>query len=436
MNIATIPPMRIFIDIPLVILAILSSPLWLINMMRRGKLKTDWGGRLGKVPEYTFAAGKKRLLIHAVSVGEVNATRELVGELKGSYGEALEVIIATTTDTGFARATSLYGGEHLVVRYPFDFNFATSRFLRALKPDLVVLMELEVWPNFVAQCEKRKIPVAVVNGRLSERSYKRYLKIRFAIWKSFARLKFVAAQDADYAERFIGMGASAERVSVCGTMKWDTAVISDTVEGAEAFGELFGIDRGRALIVCGSTGPGEEQLMLDALGDLRTERGRVQLLFAPRKPERFDEAAVTLGGPVRFTEVMAGGVGKAGADVFLLDTIGDLRKAYALADLVVVGRSFSPQYGSDMIEPVALGRAVVIGPNVSDFQQSMDALLAGGGICQVKDAVELRGAVERLLESEAGRELAERGRAVIRGQQGATQRHVGLIVSSLGIGDG
>lgn len=424
--------MSILTDILYFLIAVLTSPLWGYRMMRTGKWRTDWAGRFGKLntAQLTRLAEPhtKSVLIHAVSVGEVNATRQLINQLQQQHGKQLQIIISVTTDTGTKRANELFGGTCIIVRYPLDFSFAVARFLRAVNPDLVVLIELEVWPGFVKQCTKRNIPVIVINGRLSARSYTRYLNIRFLIKNAFNRLTHVCVQDKAYAARFEGLGAVKNHIEVTGTMKWDTAVIEDQVDSAITLAAEMGIDLNRGLIVCGSTGPGEEELMFNALNGLEDGRGPVQLLFAPRKPERFEHAFEVLKEPTRRTLNPAGSEPNPNpANVFLLDTIGELRKAYSLADVAIVGRSFCPLYGSDMIEPISLGCPTIIGPNTGDFQDSMDKLLAGEGIIQLNDDSDLRQTVEHLLNSDTATELAERGRTVIRQQQGATAKHIQIM---------
>ncbi len=410
--------MRWLFDLLYLLAATLTAPIWLTRMIKTGKIRTDWPGRFGRVEPALPAkrAGRQRLLIHAVSVGEVNAIRRLVDLL----ADELEIVIAVTTDTGTARARALWSGRFPIVRYPFDFSLAVDRFLRATKPDLVALAELEVWPNFTARCAARRIPVCVINGRLTERSFRGYRKIRPLIRPSFARLAFAAAQNHAYAQRFAAMGVARDRVHIVGTMKWDTAQIADHVEGADQLAKELGIDRARSLVVAGSTAPGEHELLHAA-----TPEG-VQLLCAPRKPEWFDEAERALPGCMRRTRVKEDG-GKGGADRFLLDTIGELRMAYALADVVVIGRSFGNLHGSDMMEPASLGKAVIVGPRVSDFQDTVDALLAGEGLVQTT-ADDLPRTLRALLNDPERRcRLAHNAQRVIEANQGATQKHAEMI---------
>ncbi|MEM6856158.1 MAG: glycosyltransferase N-terminal domain-containing protein, partial [Planctomycetota bacterium] len=268
--------------------AVATSPIWGVSLLRTGKWRTDWAGRFGKAacglapdsdPDPT--PSRKRLLLYGVSVGEINLIRNLVAELENVPG--LELVIAASTNTGFARATALYAERHAVVRFPYDFSFAVKRFLDRVQPDAVALVELEVWPNFMDVCASRGVPVAVINGRLTARSFRGYRKIRALIKPAFAKLNVAAVQTADYAERFTALGTPAERVEVFDTMKWDTAVVGDTVDGAEQLAAELGIDRDRPLIVAGSTAPGEHQLLIETCPQ------DAQLLIAPRKPEWFED---------------------------------------------------------------------------------------------------------------------------------------------------
>ncbi|MHC4218408.1 MAG: 3-deoxy-D-manno-octulosonic acid transferase [Planctomycetota bacterium] len=402
-------------DLVYLIFAVISSPVWLVRMIRTGKIRTDWAGRFGRT-EPLPPPQRPRILVNAVSVGEVNAARELIDRLAAPPLEA-EIVVAPTTNTGWARADSLFGGTHRVVRYPLDFSFAVNRFLRAIQPSVTVLVELEVWPNFVRSAARRGTPVCVVNGRLTERSAKGYRRLDALVRPTFGRLTLVAAQNEAYAGRFRELGTPSDHVLVTGTMKWDTAEIADRVEGADALAEAMGIDRNRPLVVGGSTAPGEHELLVEAVGD------GVQLLCAPRKPEWFDQAAAAMPGCARRSRQDHG----SRADRFLLDTIGELRAAYALADVVVIGRSFGNLHGSDMMEAVALGAATIVGPAVADFQDTVDALVAGDGLVQT-DRENLASAIRQLLDDpDRRRELAGNAGQVIRAQQGATDRNADLI---------
>lgn len=422
-------------DIAYALAAGVTAPLWGGYLLRTGKHRTDWPGRFGRCDVPAKSAGKRRVLLHAVSVGEVNATRTLVDALAEAEVD-LDIVVAATTNTGHARAVQVYG-EHprvaAVIRYPFDFSRAVRRLLDAVEPDLAALVELEVWPNFVEACTRRGVPVAVVNGRLSEKSFRGYRRFRPLVAPAFSKLAAVGAQTMAYADRFAALGVPPGRVHVLDTMKWDTANVQEAsgVAGADALADDLGLDRARPLIVAGSTGPGEERLLLAA----RPERA--QLLLVPRKPERFEEVA-SLAPMRRRSKPEAH---RDPRDVFLLDTMGELRKAYALADVVVVGRSLTGLGGSDPIEPIALGKPAIIGPDVHHFADVVRAFEQEGGIRKLPPSEamssNLAAALAELLDDAAARrDLARRGRAVIATHRGATRRHVEMLRSVLDRGRG
>ena len=390
-----------------------ASPVVGWRMARTGKHRTDWPARFGRGAALNRPGAAGRTLVHAVSVGEVNASRGLVERLAAQG----DVVLSVTTDTGFARAQQLFGQRLPVVRYPFDAGFAVDRFLDRVQPTLVALVELELWPNFMQACARRGIPVGVVNGRLSERSFSRYRLARPILSGMFRRLAFACVQTDAYADRFRAMGVPHDRVQVTGTMKWDTAQVADDVPGADELAEALGIDRTRPLVVAGSTAPGEAAMLHAAMP------AGTQLVCAPRKPEWFDASAAEMPGCVRRSRHER----RPGADRFLLDTIGELRKAYALATVVVVGRSFGDLHGSDMMEPVALGKATLIGPRYGDFADTAEKLQAAGGL-RVTSRGELMRDLAHLLHDGAARaEMAAAGRAVIAREQGATERHEALL---------
>ncbi len=401
------------------------------------KSRGDWPARFGKTePLAPVAPGQLgRVLLHAVSVGEVNALRALVPRL----AEEVEVVVSVTTDTGIARARALFEGEAklaTVVRYPLDFSWSVRRFLDAVRPDAVGLVELELWPGFLSACRSRSIPVAVINGRLSERSFRGYHRFRRVVSPMFRELAFAAVQDGAYAERFEAMGVKPTDCLLTGSMKWDAADPDAVHEPAfvrtgEALAAELGIDRTRPLIVAGSTAEGEEQLLHETVAALASS-GRVlpgvQLACAPRQATRFDDAARDMPGCVRRS---AGAPGAPGSTRFLLDTIGELRALYAIADVVVLGRSFAPLYGSDPIEPAALGKPVVIGPNVKDFEHAVGALEEAGALRRVTPDSLGEALASILSDAPAARAMGERGIACVRAHQGASERHAELLLSLL-----
>jgi len=401
--------------------ALVSSPVLAFGLLRTGKWRTDWRGRFGRAPRLPPDT-RPTLLLHGVSVGEINATRALVTRLDQSDGLPVRVVISATTNTGFDRAKELYGSNHSVVRFPFDFSWMVGRFLDRLHPSVVALMELEVWPNLAQECGRRGIPLVVINGRLSDSSFGTYRWARRWVRPMFRELAAVAAQTEEYARRFRELGTPPEKVTVTDTMKWDTVKLVDEVEGAAELANALGIDPARPLVVAGSTGPGEEELLIRTKGD------GVQLLLVPRKPERFEEVARLAPEMVRRSERPDGSSppgGEAPRDLFLLDTMGELTKAYALADVAVVGRSFVPLGGSDPIEPIALGKPTLIGPRHDNFREVVAALEETGGLTITDDPMP---AAQKLLEDPVGaKAMAEAGRSVVRRRQGATDRHAALL---------
>lgn len=409
--------------------AVLTAPWW------ARKTRSGWGERFGHIDALPAKRdGVRRVLLHAVSVGEVGTLRGLVPLLRE---RGCEVVVSASTDTGLKRAHELFDGHEgiFVVRFALDFSPAVARFLDAVRPDVVALVELEVWPNFVAMCGKRGIPVGVINGRLSERSFRGYRRFRGFFAKSFGSLAFVGAQDPDYAARFQAMGVQENRLSVSGSMKWDaTGILSrgEELPGAAALAAELGIDGSRPLIVAGSTAPMPgTNTTEDALLHAATPRG-VQLLCAPRRPEHRNAAFATMGGAARCVRRSARTPGPPGTDRFLLDTIGELRLAYALADVVVVGRTFDPAPGgSDPIESISLGKATVIGPHAANFQYVVGVFRDADAIV-ICDAASLAGTLRDLLADRPRREsLATKGATCIRSQQGATARHADMILHAL-----
>ncbi|TVQ31194.1 MAG: 3-deoxy-D-manno-octulosonic acid transferase [Phycisphaeraceae bacterium] len=404
--------MRFLLDIFYVLLAALAAPWW----MR--KARGGWAERFGAI-EPLPPATRPRVMLHTVSVGETNLAAPLVEMLRPHA----EVLITVTTDTGMERATALYGSMGagvFVRRYPLDFSWAVRRFLDSARPDVVGLAELEMWPNFLRFCGRRGLPVAVLNGRISDHSFGRYRMARPLVGGLFRRLAFVAAQDEVYAERFRAMGVAPERCHVTGSMKWDAVEVAEAADfpGAAELAEAMGIDRMKPLIVAGSTEPVEHALLHSA-----SPRG-AQLLCAPRKPEWFDDAARDLPGCVRRSK---GERATPGADRFLLDTIGELNAAYALADIVVVGRSFGELHGSDPMAPAAMGKPVVIGPRVANFRSVVETMLRAGAIVQTTGE-SLASELKSLIENEQRRrELSERAKACALENQGATKRHADLL---------
>jgi 3-deoxy-D-manno-octulosonic-acid transferase len=396
-------------------------------------------------------------MIHAVSLGEMNATRALVQQLSAARSD-LRFLVTVTTDTGYARGRELYGSDPSVTlaRFPLDLSSAIRRLLDRQRPAVVVLMELEVWPNLVLHCRRRGIPVAVINGRLTTSSYRNYRLARPLLRSTFGRLSAVCAQDEQYAERFRSLGVADAVLSVTGTMKFDTAQVADRIAGDADLAVEVGLasssqsepnHASAPLWVVGSSGPGEEAIVLKAYRQLLATCPGLRLAIIPRHPERFDAVADLIRqagfGLVRRSSTR--GVKPEPAlpaepnmtrPVILGDTMGELRKFYALADVVLVGRSLVDlgprQRGSDMIEPAALGKPVIVGTWTHNFADAVRALEQADGVRVVQDAAALASAVRAILaDPVAAAEMGRRARAVVVRQQGATARHVAVILRLL-----
>lgn len=430
--------MRWLANVVYLIAGLLYLPVGLYQVIVVGKNRRGWRHRFGSVPR--FPGGCQRIWIHAVSLGETNATTHLVDELKRRLPD-VDIVFSTTTDTGFARAVDLYGASR-VFRFPLDFSFVIGRVLRRVKPSLIVLVEQEAWPNLVRMSTARGIPVTIINGRLTVRSARRLRRLGRVVRAMFADLAWVGAQEAPIADRFQRLGVAPDRIEVTSSLKWDSATVTDAVDGTDELAYTLGLDRSKPVWVCGSTGPGEEAMILQAYQRMveapTPAAPPVQLVIVPRKPERFDEVArlITREG---FRCIRRGEHNEhrpaervSGPTVFLGDTMGELRKFYALADVVFVGRSLVPMGGSDPMEVAALGKPVLVGPHMENFAGPTDALIAGGGVEVVPDAARLTECVLRLAadRSEAQRRGAG-GRTTVIANQGATKRTVDRLAGLL-----
>lgn len=417
-----------------------TAPGWLLSGKARRKVFSAFRNRMGRVD--ARSGDEPLVLIHAVSVGEINATRKLVEQLSRQRPE-LHFVVTSTTETGYSRGQELYRNNSRVrvIRFPLDFSTAIKRLLDAVRPTLAVLMELEVWPNFMVHCQRRGIPVVLVNGRVTEGSYRNYVRGGMVTKPMFRKLAWVCAQEEIYARRFVNLGVPKDRVEVTGTMKFDTAQIADAIAGSDELADSLGLKTGERLWVCGSTGPGEEAIVLEAHRSLLKKYPALRLAIVPRKPDRFDEVARMISEAgfelVRRSEVMAGKIGAvSGRAVILGDTMGELRKFYALAEVVLVGRTLvdlgKKQHGSDMIEPCALGKPVVVGPYTTNFTEVMNAFRAAQAIDEVTDVAGLEATLARWLSDPAQtRAMGQRAQEVVRRQQGATDRHVEVMTRYL-----
>jgi 3-deoxy-D-manno-octulosonic-acid transferase len=427
--------MQVFINCIYCVAIILYSPKILYRMFAHKRYRGGWSQRLGHITRRR--PDSPCIWIHAVSVGEVNALRTLVAQFKQRLPKH-EIVLSSTTDTGKARADALFGAEHSVFYFPFDLSWVMKRAMNRLKPELILLMELEVWPNLTSLADRRHIPVAVINGRLSDKSYPRYQKIRFLIKRMFAKVSLVLAQTDQYAERFVNLGCDPAKVIVTSSLKYDTAQTSGLVPGADRLAEQLKLS-GEPVWVAGGTGPGEEKILLNVFTRLRRhpELAHLRLAVVPRKPERFEEVAGLIEQAgfacTRYSSLKADNrIAPDKTPVILGDTMGDLKKFYAVATVVFVGRSLVSMGGSDMMEPAGLGKCTLFGPHTFNFRQTVEVLLAGKGALEAADANELyRLTVQCLTDSAAANAIARSGQEIIRQNQGATEKTVEAVVGLL-----
>lgn len=423
--------MYILMNIIYCIAIVLYSPKILYRMWFHKRYRGGWDQRMGRMQR--LHPEKRCIWIHAVSVGEVNAISTLVSRIKQELPD-YELVISSTTDTGLARAQSLYAAGYSVFYFPFDLSWVMRRAFSRLQPDLILLMELEVWPNLARIAAERSIPVVVVNGRLSDKSFPRYQRIRFLVKGMFRRVSLVLAQTRQYADRFISLGCDPGRVIVTSSLKYDTAQTQGPVSGADRLAVQINLGA-EPLWIAGGTGPGEEKIALDAFLRLRKQPGleNLRLAIVPRKPERFDEVASLIEqtgfGYVRFSKLKTDdSVVQDKPVVILGDTMGDLKKFYAVATVVFVGRSLVPMGGSDMMEPAGLGKCTLFGPHTFNFRQTVEVLLEGKGAIEVKDEEDLyRSVLQCLTDSAFASRIAESGQKIIRQNQGATTRTIEAI---------
>jgi len=418
-------------------LALAGFPYLLWRRYARGKDREGWDQKLGRVPERP--PHPRRVWIHAVSVGEARAAQVLDAALRREVPGA-EVVFSTTTPTGQSVARDLYGAER-VFYYPFDFSRSVRRALDRVKPRLIVLMELEVWPNLTAEAVARGIPVVVVNARLTERSARNYRRAWALLGPSFRRVRRWLAQSDEYAQRLESLGVAAERIEAAGNIKYD-AVETKALTDAEraAAREAQGFPPDARVLIGGSTHPGEEAALLAAYRLLRERFPGLRLILTPRHPHRLDEVQREIaaqGFPcVRRSDLKARGAEAYAAlapedrarAVVLVDTMGELRGLYRAAEVAFIGGSLIPHGGQNVMEPAGMGLPTVYGPHMHNFAEAVEILKGCNGSVQVPDAAALPGAFGKLFaDPAASHALGERARAAFLARQGATKRCVGYL---------
>jgi 3-deoxy-D-manno-octulosonic-acid transferase len=404
---------------------LLSLPYWLYQILRHGKYRSGLVERLGRVPERLLAtsAGSRPdrvIWVHAVSLGEVLAVSRLVEQMRRTFPQH-RVLVSTTTDTGQELARKRFG-EASVFYFPMDFAFAIRPYLRVLRPELVVLAETEFWPNFLRLAHASGARIAVVNGRISDRSLPNYRRFRWALRRMLVHVDLFLAQTAEDSARVQSIGAEAQRVRVTGNLKFDLGLPS-TLPIVESLRQSLAAEGAGPVLVCGSTLEGEEPLLLKAFENLRVGHAGAVMILAPRHPERFDQVAILLRqlGIRSVRRSQWQGEALAGR-VLLVDSIGELAALYALADVAFVGGSLVPRGGHNIIEPAQHGVAIVTGNHTENFRDMV-------ALFQSRDAVRIVGMAELpltlmqlLADDDERRALGRRAEQTMRSQMGATGR--------------
>ncbi len=418
--------------------------LW--RLIVQGKSREGLAERLGVLPDAVTQLQRRDgpiVWIHAVSVGEVAAAEPILRELRLAEPTA-QIVMSTTTPTGRKMAEKLNLDLEGLIYFPFDFPGITERMLRALSPALIVLMEAELWPNLLATARAMSVATAVVNGRISDAAYPKNRRLRPLFAWTLGNVDLICAQSEKDAERFAALGAPPQQITVSGNTKFDENFPHVPPEEQAKWRQDFGFPQHAPVLVAGSTHPGEDEQILDAFGELHSDHPELELIIAPRHPERGDDVEKLVGehgyATYRRSRVLEEiEEGKeinvtrgAQVRVVILDTIGELGRVFSVATAVFMGGSLVPHGGHNFLQPLAQDKPVVFGPHMHNFQDITDLALHEGAAVQVTNSAELVAAVDRLVASETERELYQtKGRALLQKYSGASARMVTELVRLL-----
>jgi 3-deoxy-D-manno-octulosonic-acid transferase len=447
--------MAYVLDLVYLALAAVALPWLVLQRLRDGKVRKGWAAKLwGAVPP---RAGQRPCLwLHAVSVGEVNLLEPLIQRWEDQHPQ-WDVVISTTTQAGYALACRKYA-PRMVCYAPLDFSWAVRRALRRLRPTLLVLAELELWPNLIAAAHQRGVAVAIVNGRLSQRSFAGYQRIGRLARRMLRQLDLLAVQNQEYADRFLALGADPRQLRITGSIKFDGARTDRTAPQVLHLARCAGLGPDDIVWLAGSTQHPEEAIVLEVYRRLVAQFPRLRLILVPRHPERFEEVARLLtqqGVPwqrrsalsdldaprspadVAPSRAASDHVGEAEATqnvaprpVLLVDVVGELGWWWGTAQIGFVGGSLTQRGGQNMIEPAAYGVAIAFGPNTWNFRDVVELLLRHKAAVVVHDAATLEAFVRRCLtDPDYAAALGGRASELVRAQQGAADRTVALLQS-------
>lgn len=416
---------------PLVLL--ISSPYYLLHMRRRRGYGENFAHRFGSgEPLPPLTAGRRRIWLQAVSVGELLAIGPVLDRLTDEPG--VELYLTTTTSTGYRLAQERYASKVVALEYfPLDWSVFSARAWRRVNPDLVILTEGERWPEHLAQARARKVPVMCINARISDRSYRRMLGVRPFLGPLFAGIaRLLPASEFD-ARRFLELGFAPERIAITGNLKLDVEITLLSPAERSDLRKSLGLGATDPVLLGSSTWPGEEQALLDAWRRLRDEGHPCRLLLVPRHAERRDEVAALLEQAGVRHHFRSRGHAPGDVDVAVGDTTGELRAFTQLAEVVFVGKSLPPHHeGQTPVEAAALGKAIVFGPRLTNFRAIAGELLAAGAARSVESAIELDEVLGELMRAPATRgAMGEAAQTWQRRNQGALARTISLIRSEI-----
>ncbi|HZV07876.1 MAG TPA: 3-deoxy-D-manno-octulosonic acid transferase [Gemmataceae bacterium] len=406
----------------LIVLSLL-SPWLLYRALRTGRYRRGLHTKLFGLHQ---ALPGGAVWFHGVSVGEIHLLRQVIAAFRRRY-PGVPCVLSTTTDTGFDEARRCFP-DLFVFYYPFDFSWAVRRTLRAIAPRLIVLAEAELWPNFLMAARQQGVPVALINGRMSPRSLKRYQWVKPLSRWLFGQLDLLLMQTEHYARAVRILGVHPDRVAVTGNIKFDGVLTDRRNPRTDFLREQLKVKEGELIWIAGSTQAPEEEIVLRIWQKLRCDHPNLRLFLVPRHKERFEEVAHLLAqADVEFARRSS--CADLGRPVVLVDTMGELGPLWGLADVAFVGGSLDGRRGGqNMIEPAAYGAAVVFGPYVWNFADTAARLIDAHAACQIADAGQLETAVRLLLEDEEERYyLGTAARAFVQRQQGATEKTVALL---------
>jgi len=417
------------------ILAVVASPWFIYQAVRYKKYVRSLGQRMGYLPVSFNMDGDESIWVHAVSVGEVLTARPLISELKRRYPN-LRMFLSTTTMAGQQLARRSVQDVDAVFYFPFDLSFVVKRTLNLVRPKLFIMMETEIWPNLLRECRARGIKTAVVNGRLSARSFPRYRMIRPMMRRVLDHIDKFLVQSEESARRFIDLGADPARVVVTGSLKFDSLEVSPSALQARARDRVlryFRVPASRPVIVAGSTMKGEETHVLRAFRRVRAASPNALLVLAPRNPERFAEAeqlARAEGWKVAKRSDLAVDA-EPRVDIVILDTIGELATIYQIGTIVFVGGSIVATGGHNVLEPAVFGKPIVFGPHMENFLEIAEAFVSNGAGVQLSGDDQLEDTFVELMGDPVRRaRLGAAARALVEANRGANDKSI-MVLSAL-----